>query len=126
MYSRLLLILICFTTKVQLKSSEIGTKYRISPSNIEEKPKKFLASKYKKYDRSQILLGILLENYSSFESEVKFIANNPILKPKYVKPFSSKFAVIEEFKYRENLIGSILWRLDGAEVFISYEIPYRR
>ena len=99
---------------------------RISPQNIEMSPKDFLASKYKKYDRSQLLFGILLENYSNYDTKSLYISNNPEPKPNFVKPFTSQFAFVEEFRYRENLKGSIFWRLSGVDIHASYEIPYRR
>ena len=118
------LIIACNGDRIQLE--KITKKLNLIPKNLQIKPKEYLASKYDQYDRSQILLGILLENYST--RTLKSLENESegfLLEPEDIGPFSSKFAALESND--SNFQGSISWQLDVSTTLdVSFKIPYRR
>ena len=109
---------------------EITQKLSLIPSNIDIKPKEYLALKYDKYDRTQTLLGILLENYSKRNFKLLKSDGQAWLKPEDLGPVSSKFAVFELKAYKSDLKGSVSWLINQDEssttLTIDFDIPYRR
>ena len=120
------LIIACNGDRIQLE--KITKKLNLIPKNLQIKPKEYLASKYDQYDRSQILLGILLENYSTRTLKPKPLKTESegfLLEPEDIGPFSSKFAALESND--SNFQGSISWLLDVSTTLdVSFKIPYRR
>ena len=120
------LIIACNGDRIQLE--KITKKLNLIPKNLQIKPKEYLASKYDQYDRSQILLGILLENYSTRTLKPKQLETESggfLLEPEDIGPFSSKFAALESND--SNFQGSISWLLDASTTLdVSFKIPYRR
>ena len=111
-------------------TQEITQKLNLIPSNIDIKPKEYLALKYDEYDRSQTLLGILLENYSKRNFKLLKSDGQACLKPEDLGPVSSKFAVFELKAYKSDLKGSVSWLINQEEssntLTIDFDIPYRR
>ena len=120
------LIIACNGDRIQLE--KITKKLNLIPKNLQIKPKEYLASKYDQYDRSQILLGILLENYSTRTLKPKPLKTESegfLLESEEIGPFSSKFAALESKD--SNFQGSISWLLDVSTTLdVSFKIPYRR
>ena len=129
------LLIICYliigaNCKSAKENQEITKKLNLIPSNIGIKPKEYLASKYDKYDRSQTLLGILLENYSKWHFKLLKSKGKAKLKPEDLGPVSSKFAVFELKAYQSDLKGSVSWLINpdnqDESFTIDFVIPYRR
>ena len=129
------LLIICYliigaNCKSAKENQEITKKLNLIPSNIGIKPKEYLASKYDKYDRSQTLLGILLENYSKWHFKLLESEGKAKLKTENLGPVSSKFAVFELKVYKSDLKGSVSWLINqdnqDESLTIDFDIPYRR
>ena len=129
------LLIICYliigaNCKSAKENQEITKKLNLIPSNIGIKPKEYLASKYDKYDRTQTLLGILLENYSKWNFKLLKSVGKVCLKPEDLGPVSSKFAVFELKAQQSNLKGSVSWLINqdnqDESFTIDFNIPYRR